>query len=367
MLRRMGDTLCVGADKGRLLFYVPATQELTEAVFERERFPKTFVWDLLGHNGRYYLATSDQGVWTAAALGDTLRFMKRFPAKGAYAFAVDHDGLWCGTPFGLWRFHDQVDAWIQFFHPDQREPTDFQVFSLARTGTTLWYGSMNLGAGYLNTVSPEWRPLRSGLSRQNVCAIAAGDSVAWLGYGYQGGYLDQLWSEPVQFARTFSSRDSVLDSHIQSLTMVGKRMYYGGYRGFGYVEMVPGGKRQFFLADSSMPYGDVADVAVIDSNRLALAALFGIVEFFPRNDSFAVLEGAGARRVSCLHRQGDTLWFGTLADGLFAYDLNAKRETCLGLTGRDRVNGILPMPGEPGALLIVMKSGGCRRLPPPFQ
>jgi hypothetical protein len=195
-----------------------------------------------------------------------------------------------------------------------------------------------------------------------VCAIASNDSVLWLGFGYQGGYLDQVWAGPVQYARNVGSRDSVMDSHIQSLSMIGSRLYYGGYRGFGYMDMARPESKCHFIADSGMPYGDVAAIAELDSSRLALGALFGVVEYFPRSDSFAVLPNAAPRRVTCLLRSGDTLWYGSLADGLFAYNLTTKSETLVGLAGRDRVSAILPMPGEPGALLVAMKRGGCHVL-----
>ncbi|MBD3242144.1 MAG: hypothetical protein GF331_16250, partial [Chitinivibrionales bacterium] len=98
-----GGVLHIGAEQGRLFAYDPANGSFAEAVFERELSPKAFIWDVLWHAGRIYVATSNEGVWTTKSLSDTLRMMKDFPAKGAYVFAEEPDGMWCGTPFGLFR------------------------------------------------------------------------------------------------------------------------------------------------------------------------------------------------------------------------------------------------------------------------
>ncbi len=354
--------LHIGAEHGRLFSYDPSDSSFAEAVFERELSPKAFIWDLLWHDGRIFVATSNEGVWSTASLADTLRSVKDFPAKGAYVFAEEPDGMWCGTPFGLFRYHDDGGAWIHFVHPDEKEPTDFQVFSLARAGDRLWYGSMALGAGFLSLPNLDWHDLRSGLTNPNVDAVAADSELVWLGFGYQGGYIDRIRAPVVQFDRNFNSRDSIFDPHIQTLSILGSRLYYGGYRGFGYVGMSGRDDRLFFKADSSMPFGDVADILPLDSTRLALAALFGILEYRTDEESFSVMPGIAEKRVTCLHRRGDTLWFGTLAHGLFTYDLSSGEERAVGLNARDAIVGIASLADN--RLFVAAKRAGCFTVDP---
>jgi len=354
-LEMLDGRLCVGAEAGRLISYEPSSGRFEECAFARERSPKTFVWDVLRHGDRLYVATSDEGVWVGQSLEDTLRRAEGFPAKGAYAFADQEDGFWCGTPFGLWRYHDD-GTWIHFMHPDETEPTDFQVFSLERTGDMLWYGSMELGAGYLNIKNLDWQHLRSGLTNANIAALAGNDSALWVGFGYQGGYLDRIWAEPMQFHRNYYSRDSIFDSHIQTLDIIGERLYYGGYRGFGYVTFDGSGRRLYLDSDSTMPFGDVAAILPLDSTRLALGGLFGVLEYSLATDSVTVVEATKGKRVTCLHRLGDSLWYGTLARGLYAYDLGAQQEYRVGPPGRDRIVGIAPF-GD-GRLVVGTKRSG---------
>lgn len=354
--------LHIGAEQGRLFSYNPADSSFAEAAFERELSPTTFIWDLLWHAGRIFVATSNEGVWSTASLSDTLRNVKGFPAKGAYVFAEEPDGMWCGTPFGLFRYHDDGEAWIHFVHPDEKEPTDFQVFSLARAGDRLWYGSMELGAGFLALPNLDWHDLRSGLTNPNIDAVAADSETVWLGFGYQGGHIDRVRAPTVQFDRNYSSRDSIFDSHIQTLTLLDNRLYYGGYRGFGYIGMGGRGERLFFDADSSMPFGDVKDILPLDSTRLALAALFGILEYRTDERAFTIMPGIAEKRVTCLHRRGDTLWFGTLAHGLYTYDLSAGVESAVGLNARDAIVGVASLPD--GRVFVAAKRAGCFTVEP---
>jgi ligand-binding sensor domain-containing protein len=355
-LEMLDGRLCVGAEAGRLLFFDPVEGRFGECAFERERSPKTFVWDVLRHGGRVFVATSDEGVWFADSLSDTLRPMGSFPAKGAYAFVDEHDGFWCGTPFGLWRYHDDGDTWIQFLHPDQKEPTDFQVFSLERMGKLLWYGSMDLGAGYLNTENLEWQHLRSGLTSPNIAALAGNDTLLWVGFGYDGGYLDRIWAESMQFHRNYYSRDSIFDRHIQTLEIVDNRVYYGGYHGFGYVAFDGSGRRLYLDSDSTMPFGDIAAIRPLDSTHLALAGLFGVLQYSAVTDSTRLMPETGGKRITSFFRSGDSLWYGTLARGLYLYDMRTHEEQRVGPPDNDRIVGIAPL-GD-GRLVAVTKRTG---------
>lgn len=354
-----GDELLVGAEAGRLIRYRPADGASSEAVFERERSPKAFVWDVVRHAGRYFVATSNEGAWTAETLDDTLRFVDDFPAKGAYVFEEEETGLWCGTPFGLFRYDDRADVWVHFRHPDEREPTDFQVFSLALTGDELWYGSMDLGAGFVNRRNIAWQHLRAGLSDANIAALAATEDVLWVGFGYQGAYVDRIDAATMQFGRSYNSRDSIYDSHIQHFMAEGSRVYYGGYRSFGFLDLDLDAavRRKFFEADSTMPFGDITDIVRLDSARLALAGLFGVVVYEGDTDSFSVLPGIPETRITCLFLDGTTLWLGTLANGVYSCGLDDRKVRDVGMSSRDRIVGITAL--NDSTLLVAVKRAGC--------
>jgi ligand-binding sensor domain-containing protein len=204
--------------------------------------------------------------------------------------------------------------------------------------------------------------LRAGLSNPNIAAIAADDRSLWLGFGYQGGYIDRLDARGVQYERNYATRDSIYDSHIQALAVRGNRLYYGGYRGFGYLAMDGSGDRRFFGAGSALPFADIADIAWRDTAELYLAGLFGVIRFDPERDSFEVLEGAGAARATCVLPLGDSLWYGTLANGLFVRDLHAGTDTCLGLGRVGRIVAVALLHEGDEALLVVTKPGPCYRV-----
>jgi hypothetical protein len=122
------------------------------------------------------------------------------------------------------------------------------------------------------------------------------------------------------------------------------------------------GDRRFFGAGSALPFADIADIAWQDTAELYLAGLFGVIRFDAARDSFAVLEGAGAARATCVLPLGDSLWYGTLANGLFVRDVGAGRDTCLGLERAGRIVSIALLHEGDEGLLAVTKSGACYRV-----
>jgi hypothetical protein len=224
--------------------------------------------------------------------------------------------LWCGTPFGLWRYHQDGDVWIQFVHPQEHEATDFQVMALASVDDELWYGSMDLGPGLLMKKNIQWLPLRAGLSRQNVAAIAVQDSFVWTSYGYQGGWTDRFTAADLQYDRNWGYNEWVRDENIQSLAAFGQRLYFGTYTGFGFFDAERNATR-YFSTDSGLPHDDIAYIVPGDA-QVFLASQYGIIVYHPAGDSFSVVKATEPYRITCIERAGDSLWFGTLAQGVGA-------------------------------------------------
>jgi ligand-binding sensor domain-containing protein len=313
-LKAVDGLLYIGAEDQKLATYDPVRREFTAVRFTVPYSSKTLIWDVLKNAGKIWVATSDNGVWTADRPGDTLRALASFPAKGAYVFADEPDGLWCGTPFGLWRYHQDGDVWIQFVHPKEQGATDFQVMALASVDDELWYGSMDLGPGLLKKKNIQWLPLRAGLSRQNVAAIAVQDSFVWTAYGYQGGWTDRFAAADMQYDRNWGYNEWVRDENIQALAALGTRLYFGTYTGFGFFDIKRNAAR-YFSADSGLPHDDIAAIAPEDS-QVFLASQYGIIVYHPAGDSFSLVNETEPYRITCIERKGDTLWFGTLAQGM---------------------------------------------------
>jgi hypothetical protein len=152
-----GNRLFIGTEGSIALVMDVGSGKVSRCTFERPVDPATILWDILESPNAVYIGTSNDGIWTAAKLTDTLRQLKSNPAKGAYAFAADSDGIWVGTPYGLWRYFPQNDVWLQMVNPEEREPTDFQVQCLYNTREQLWYGSAALGAGFFDKRKAAWQ------------------------------------------------------------------------------------------------------------------------------------------------------------------------------------------------------------------
>jgi ligand-binding sensor domain-containing protein len=351
----------VGVEGRKLFEYSPAHDRFTPFAFSRAGSGKTYIWDVLFRDGGMWVATSDDGLWHADSVGDTLRPVEDFPAKGAYVFAGEEDGFFCGTPFGLWRYHETLPggAWVQLVHPEEKSATDFQVFTLANTPELLWYGSMDLGAGYLRKERVEWMPLRAGLSSPNVVSIVADDSLFWTAYGYDGNHIDRFSVDDVQYDRNYNQHDGILDHQIQSLLLDSSRLYYGGFGCFGWLDR-GGITGRYYGRESSLPHGDIADIVTASDSTLFLASHFGLVRYDVAADTFHLYEATEGLRLTCIVPDEGKLWLGTLARGLRLFDRATAKVTDTWLEGSMRVVAV-GVAGE-GEVVAVTKFSGLYRI-----
>ncbi|MBD3315321.1 MAG: hypothetical protein GF344_06005 [Chitinivibrionales bacterium] len=358
---RTENKLLVGVEGRRLLEYDVSKDEFSTFHFSRPGSRKTYVWDVLFDNGGMWVATSDDGLWHSEKVADTLLPVEYFPAKGAYVFADDRDGFYCGTPFGLWRYHESVSGgtWVQLVHPAEKSATDFQVFTLANTSDVLWYGSMDLGAGYLRKERIEWVPLRAGLASPNVVAIAADDTLLWTSYGYDGDHIDRFFVADVQYDRNYGRYDGILDPQIQSLVLDGSRLYYGGFGCFGWLDD-RGASGRYFGRESALPHGDIADIFVQSDSSIYLASHFGLIHYRPHIDSFHLYENTEGMRITCIAPNHDKLWLGTLARGLHLFDPIAGQIMNTRLEGTMRIMAMGVT--DAGRVLVATKLSGLYRI-----
>jgi ligand-binding sensor domain-containing protein len=360
-LRAVDTTLYAGVE-GRRVFVRRTDGEFDEMAFSRPGGEETLVWDILVHRGGLWAATSNDGLWRADNGADTLALVDEFPAKGAYALSPETDGVWCGTPFGLWRYHANEDVWIQFVHPEENSPTDFQVFTLANTPEALWYGSMDLGAGFFRKERVDWQPMRAGLSMPGVAAVIADSQTLWTAYGYQGGYIDRFDAQAVQYDRNYNYVNGIIDPHIQSFAFRGDRLYYGGYASFGYVNPRTRSYRHF-QGDSSLPYADIADIECSGDSLVYLAGLFGLLLFDPAAERFAPTPATSGMRVTAVRETGDRIYFGVLGRGVYALEKRSGTLVDSILSGTRRIMDISG-PDEDGCLWIAAKQRGVYRYLP---
>lgn len=363
-LSALGSDLYAGVEDRRL-FSLSASGSWTEIGFasSSRESPQTLIWDVMKHNGKVWVTTSDDGIYVKDEGADSLRQVKEFPAKGAYSFAEEEDGFWCGTPFGLWRYHDQGEVWIQFVHPDQEEPTDFQVFALAGTPHEIWYGSMDLGAGYLTKRNVQWHRMRAGLTHPNVAAIGATDSIFWTGYGYQAGFVDRFFTDDVQYDRNFGLASGLGDDHIQTFEIFKDRLYYGGYEGFGYVPL-NGHRFRHFAKKSGLPHSDIAAIHATDS-VVWLGSLFGVIEFAPHSNTFSRIASTEPNRITALHRSGDSLWIGTLGHGVMLLNLSTGNIVGRFINSARRITALLPVTSSgPHRIWVITESSGVHEIDP---
>jgi hypothetical protein len=358
-LKALDGKLYIGIEDQRMVVYDPIKKVFAQVHFAIPQSFKTLIWDILAWHGKFFVATSDNGIWVADSLTDTLRQLSGFPAKGAYRFAPEADGFWCGTPFGLWRYYADGGAWMQFVHPDEKEQTDFQVVALAATEDEVWYGSMDLGAGYLNKQSLKWFPLRAGLSKPNIAALAVADTFVWTAYGYQEGFLDRFSATDLQYDKNFGYSDGIMDPAIQTLAPRGTRVYYGGFAGFGYYDYI---RRtgSYFSADSALPHPDIAQIAGEEKGPLYLGSTVGVIAYHPSNDSFARMTTTERYRITSLYKSGDSLWFGTLINGVGLCILSSGSCSIV-CPKSSRIAGIVPVIDSSGATKIfaASQSNGC--------
>lgn len=333
----------VGGEGRRLFKKTVGDSGFAELAFNGADSPKTLVWDVLFFNDSLYVATSNDGLYKGD-LNGALVGVKGFPAKGAYSLSADTDGFWCGTPFGLWRYHLAGDTWIQFVHPEQRdEATDFQVFALENTPSRVWYGSMDLGAGFLTKRRVEWHNLRSGLTNPNVTAIVSNDSLLFAGFGYQGGYIDVFDSRGLQYQSSLGSERGLKDARVACFGLGAGNTYAGTYSGFARIERKD--SVRWYSPEAELPYGDIAQVVQADSQTLLLAGRFGVLTYNTCSGAFAEVAGSAIGRVSAVVADRDTLWYGTLARGVWRGRVGGGENRLLGLNAGSRIMG-LGLSGE---------------------
>lgn len=371
-LKALGNSLFIGREGKPPIEYYAGSHSLKTFSLGRIISKRTIFPDIFTYGSRVWLASSDDGMWVKEAASDTFYEDKAFPARGAYVFAAASDGFWCGTPWGLWRYYAKGGAWMQFVHPQEKNATDFQVFALHNAGKLLWYGSRDLGGGYFNTERVNWQPLHAGLSRRNVAALAVLDREVITGYGYQGGFLDRFGVDTLQYHGAVAPEGETPDVTIQTLAVSGKRLYLGGFESFSFYD-IDRDVYRFYGRNSKLPAVDIAQIIVQGAGSpVLLASLFGIIEYFPAADSFHVLDSTRPYRITSLLPEGDSLFFGTLSNGLLSYSSKAKKVTRTWLPGDSRIVGIAGDSGfiytaetRHGFWSIDRRSGAAKRIPIP--
>jgi hypothetical protein len=362
LLAARGDSVLIGAEDQRLYTYIPSTGALHAHRFAGGRSEKTLLWDIMWRDTSVYVATSDNGLWKKAGADTVFTRVENAPVRGGYVFAEEEDGFWCGTPQGLWRYHDRNDAWVQFVPPHLDDAGgSFEVVAVANTPQRVWYGSMTEGAGFVTKDRVEWKPLRAGGARYNVDALAAGDSLLWTGYGYNGGYADRFFVEDMQYDKNYDTRNGIRDPQIQTLRVRGSRMYYGGYTGFGYYDGTDNTSAYFDHTNGKLPHEDISDILFVDpaaagahggtahhtgagkntgsayttgtaagksgasdtsgSPAVFLASGYGLL-YSPRLDADAQFHSCGPTRqdrVTCMGHDAPWLFYGTLIHGIKAF------------------------------------------------
>jgi len=339
-LRYLNSRLYIGTELQELFSWDPVTGKSKQFHFDASYDGEAQVLDVLNVDSSLWVATSLDGVYKTVT-PDSLVKLKSFPCKGAFVLCEESDGLWVGTPWGLWRYHKKVDAWVQFVHPKERDLGDFQVIALFADSQELWYGTSSAGAGYFNKDHVVWNTMRAGLSSPNVAAITCSDSAVYTSYGYAGGYIDKFSLDSMQYSHNINYNNNVADPNIQSLMYHGSRLYFGGFEGFGYLDFVTGRSR-YYRGGGAVQAFDVTQMEFGDTVNM-LGTVYGLVRYFPENDSFAPCAATVSDRVTCFYRQGSLVWYGTLAHGLKLYDLEKDSLYWTILEKAYRIIGITPV------------------------
>lgn len=360
-LKKLSQGLFIGyAGKGVGL-WDPQTRQYKTLSFQKKLSHSTFFLDFLEHQGTVWAASSDDGLWMKTAESDTFFSVEAFPCKGAYSFAPEKDGFWCGTSWGLWRYYDKGGAWMQFVHPDEKNPGEFQVTSLFNDGQLLWYGSKEMGAGYMRTDRITWQPLNAGLSKPNIAALAVHDSILAVSYGYQGAFLDVLDANNFRYNFSIVPEGGEKDPNIQTLSIIGSRIYYGGFESFGYYDRISKEIRHFGR-NSDLPSIDITQIVTNDSSALILAGLLGIAVYYPKQDSFSSLQATRSFRATSVLLNGDSIFYGTLANGLrMVRYSNGAENKISSIPSESRITGLARVykANKQAAMFVATQSKGC--------
>ncbi|MFH0919743.1 MAG: hypothetical protein V1913_05225 [Fibrobacterota bacterium] len=362
-LRAYGDSLFAGVRGLGAALYRPSSGRWALYAQKEPLNRNAQVWDILLRQRALWFGTSDEGVRFKAAGSDTFVGVKNYPCKGAFAFAPETDGFWCGTPWGLWRYYEKGGGWLQFVHPREKTPTEFQVLSIHNTPEQLWWGSRDWGLGYMGKRIIHWQSMPSGLSCANVAAVKRVGGQVYAAYGYQGGHIDALSADSLQYVRSLNNDDDEEDAQVQVLAASGKRLYYGGFESFGYHD--PGEPVcRHYGRNSELPAVDVADLRVLPRGRVLLATLTGIVAFDSVSNAFRVV--ANGFRATCLLPEGDSLWAGSLGTGLRLIDQKSGAVRRQLLEGVPRIVGVARCRGKKGEAFLFAATDrkGCFRVDP---
>jgi hypothetical protein len=365
-LRALDSSLYVGTEVEELYRYDPRRGTSVAIGFPARFDGNAQILDITSRKGVLWVSTSYDGVLTSRSGADSLEFVHEFPCKGAYALSGDRDGMWTGTPWGLWRYLEKQNVWMQMMHPKERAPGDFQVSALFSSDSSmLWYGAMESGMGTLGTTKRVlWTALRGGPAAPNVCAIACTDSAVFTGYGYRGEYIDRFDLSTMQYRGNVGWNAGVGDPHIQSLATHGPLLYYGGFDGFGYVNTETG-KTRWFTRGKPLQAYDITCM-IPSAVSCVLGTAFGIAEYFPGADSFSMADSTRLDRVTCMMVSGDSLWYGTLARGLKLLNRRTGAVTGPWLSQANRIVGIARLNPRPDSmrLFVATDRAGCFMLDP---
>jgi ligand-binding sensor domain-containing protein len=336
-MRSIQGILYIGTEVQDVIAYNPSNKQSQSIKFDVRFHGEAQILDIMMVDTTLYVVTSIDGLWKEVH-GDSLVRVKEFPAKGGFIMQPEKDGMWVGTPWGLWRFHQNEDVWVQFVHPAQRNTVDFQVMALFNDTSDMWFGTSEGGAGYFNKKQVKWHRLTAGLSTPNVAAITASDSFVYTASSYRGGYVDCFSAKQMQFEKNLNYNYGIGDPNIQSLYYADSLLLFGGYESFGYIN-AQSGKRRYFTKDQPLQAYDIAQI-VHQGQYYYLATVFGIVRYKAENDSFYVYKNTIHDRATCLHIRNDSLWYGTLGKGIKLLDLQTQKVQWSSLEGINRIVGI---------------------------
>lgn len=340
-LRAIDTILYVGTDLQELFAYNPVSGTVRTMHFPPRFSGEAQILEVAQIGGALWVATTLDGLYRSGTT-DTLESVTEFPCKGAFALVPAEDGLWAGTPWGLWRYHAREDVWIQFVHPDERRAGDFQVMSLLVGPSRVYYGTARDGAGYMTTGKVTWNRLRPGLAAPNVAAMTSSDSLVYTGFGYRGGYIDCFDATTMQFSHNVNYMTGAADPYVQCLHLRGSRLYFGGSEAFGYTDFATGAYR-YFPRNTIVPAFDVTQM-IDEDTAMVIATAHGIVSYDTRTDSFARWEQTATERITCMTPQGDSIWYGTLAHGMKVLDRATGKVHAVALENTIRIVAILPAP-----------------------
>jgi ligand-binding sensor domain-containing protein len=287
---------------------------------------KTVVSDLLVDGTTLWAATSNAGVWeydlTAKQLTEHVP-TSGFPGKGAYTVGKIGREIFCGTAFGLARYHAGSRAWVLLRDDKQVRDGLFQITALAPDSGYAWYGAANLGAGKLFIDQVEWVPVSFGLTHDYIKALAAAGPDLYLGFGYLGDCADLYDKTTLEFRRNIKPWEGPLLERVGNIITHDDFVFFCGYSGLAFRPRKKGAWT-VLSRKNGVPVNEVTDI-FRSGNRLVLATDRGIRQYDLKNGGFMDPAPEFQDRVNETALTGDTLLLGTLRSGIQRFDLNQER------------------------------------------